>query len=253
MVEQRKPLSSNPWRRIGEGLLDHIFPRWCLSCGEAVQAEDEFAHVCRACARDLHRVHPPTCKTCGHPFYGMLAGPRSCAHCAGLDPCFAEGRTLFLMRGPGRELMHQLKYKKGFYVLRDLRRLVRQNPAYLEALRGAVLVPVPLHPKKLREREYNQSELIARALAHETGPTTVVAPLLQRVRWTDSQTRLSREARRRNMDNAFAIATGILLQPKRKHVVVDDVFTTGSTVNACCQVLHDAGIRQLAVATIGHG
>ncbi len=253
MVEQKKSAPATLWQRIGEGLLDHIFPRWCLSCGEAVQAQDEFAHVCRACARDLHRVHPPACKTCGHPFYGMLAGPRSCPHCAGLDPCFAEGRTLFLMRGPGREWMHQLKYKKGFYVLRDIRRLVRQDPAYLVALRGAVLVPVPLHPKKLREREYNQSELIARALACEAGSSTVVANLLQRVRWTESQTRLSREARRRNMDNAFAIAPGSLVQPARKHVVVDDVFTTGSTVNACCQVLHDAGIRQLAVATIGHG
>lgn len=242
-----------PWlQRVGDVLLDHIFPRWCLHCGEESKGSDLY-HLCRSCSRDLHLVRPPACRTCGHPFYGLLAGSRMCPHCDELDPAFAEGRTLFLMRGPGREMLHQLKYRNGFYVLRDLAILLRRNPDYLNALRGAVLVPVPLHPLKLREREYNQSLLIAKVLAREAGASTVVAELLRRTRWTDSQTRLSREARLLNMDDAFAIKPGALLDPSRKHVVVDDVFTTGSTVNACCQVLEDAGIKDLAVATVGHG
>jgi competence protein ComFC len=252
MMEKRNGVTPSLWRRIKEPLLDVIFPRWCANCGGEVQA-DGFAHLCSACARDLRSVYPPACKTCGHPFFGILAGPRSCPHCAGLNPCFEEGRTLFLMRGPGREWLHQLKYNKGFYVLRDLQRLLRERPDYLDFVRGAVLVPVPLHRKKLRQREYNQSLLIAQLIVAAAGAPTVVRELLQRAHWTESQTRLSREARYRNMQNVFQIAPGALLQASRIHIVVDDVFTTGATVNACAQTLQQAGIVTIKVATMGHG
>lgn len=183
----------------------------------------------------------------------MLAGPRACPHCAELDPVFEEGKALFLAKGPGRELVHELKYQSGFYILRDIERMARGAQNYLDYLSEAVLVPVPLHAVKLRERGYNQSERIAGALAKATEGRSRVEKLLVRTKFTQTQTRLNREARHRNVKNAFALAPDAVVIPEHQYILVDDVFTTGSTLNACAAVLRKAGAEYIKVATLGHG
>jgi ComF family protein len=113
-------------------------------------------------------------------------------------------------------------------------------------------VPVPLHHRKERERGFNQTRLIATAFAKAAGGTTVVSAL-QRVVDTATQTRLDREARRANLKNAFAMAPGRALTPGARIVLVDDIFTTGATLNACASVLRKAGFDNLDVATLAHG
>jgi ComF family protein len=116
-----------------------------------------------------------------------------------------------------------------------------------------VLVPVPLHPRKQRERGYNQSRLLADTFSRAAGGGTAVTELLRRVVDTPSQTRLDRRTRQSNLKNAFALVRGRPINPAQRLVLVDDVFTTGSTLNACAAALRRAGHLNLDVATFGHG
>lgn len=149
--------------------------------------------------------------------------------------------------------MHALKYHHGLHVLEDIAVIMAATPGYADYLRGAVLVPVPLHPRKLRERRYNQGLLLAQSCAQAAAGQAVVEELLTRVIDRESQTHYDREARRKNLKNAFALAPGVTISPAQRYVLVDDVFTTDSTLNACAAVLGRAGARHLDVVTFGHG
>ena len=231
---------------------DLLFPRNCLHCGDCIEGSP-YPHLCRACSQELHIIQAPACSTCGFPYWGQLAGPQSCPHCAELDPLFTEGKALFLAKGPGRSLLHDLKYQAGFYVLKDLSQMIADTAHYREYLTGGILIPVPLHPTKERERGYNQSLKIAELLALASGPTVTIADCLRRTQYTQTQTRLNRSQRHQNVKNAFALAPNTVLNPQNQYILVDDVFTTGSTLNACARVLLDHGAAQIKVATLGHG
>ena len=182
-----------------------------------------------------------------------MDGSRMCAKCEGLDPAFREGRTAVLFKGPARALVIELKYHKGLHVLQDMTEIFRQAPHVLELARDAVIVPVPLHPRKARERGYNQSVLLAETVARAAGGGSRVVPLLQRVIDTETQTAFDRRTRMANLKNAFALTPGAELNPALHYLLVDDVFTTGSTLNSCARTLRRAGALNLDVITFGHG
>ena len=191
--------------------------------------------------------------TSGHPFFGDLAENRGCEHCEALTPLFDQGKTAVLLQGAGRSLVHALKYHSGQHVLADISVAMRKTPGFPDYLRDAVLVPVPLHPKKLAKREFNQSRLLADCCATVAGGQTEVRELLQRVVNTVSQTHYDRAARQENLKNAFALAPGATINPAQRFILVDDVFTTGSTLNSCAAVLRRGGVLSLDVVTFGHG
>lgn len=233
-------------------LADVVFPPVCIHC-DGLCEHSSYRHICVRCAPLITRVGPPHCETCGHPFFGDVEGERMCPHCVGLHPAFREGRTVTLFKGPARDLIHALKYRGGLHVLADLERVIRSNPHVTEFIRGAVLVPVPLHPRKERERGYNQSHLLALTLARAVDGAATVAPVLRRVVDTQSQTAYDREERRTNLKNAFALVSGATITPAYHYILVDDVFTTGSTLNSCARELRRAGGLNLDVVTFGHG
>lgn len=239
-------------RHVLQTLLDLIFPRSCVHCRETVGETSPHRYLCHNCWQQIHFAQPPACTTCGYPFFGILAGPRKCPHCAELDPIFEQGKTLFLAKGPARAILHELKYRKGLYVLEDLSRMALRQEHFIRYLAGARLVPVPLHKDKLRERGYNQSLHLARMLA-QVVPGASLFDCLVRTRFTQTQTRLDRSARFQNMKNAFALAPRVHLNTKDIFILIDDVFTTGSTLNACAEALRQAGVERVKVATLGHG
>jgi ComF family protein len=247
----------NSWRELASGFGDVVFPPSCVHCRGLVETDEAdatgFRHLCARCAVQLEWVKPPHCSTCGHPFYGIVEGERQCPHCEGLDPAFREGRTAVLFKGPARSLVIELKYHRGLHVLADMREIFRRAPFIGELLRDAVLVPVPLHPRKERERGYNQAALLAEVLAHAVAGGTRVEPVLRRTLDTHSQTAFDRRTRLANLKNAFALAAGANLTPATHYVLVDDVFTTGSTLNSCARVLRRAGCLNIDVVTFGHG
>ena len=242
------PVLSRVWRDT----LDVVFPRSCVHCSGQVEG-GRLRHLCPACERTLHMVEGPHCSTCGHPFYGEMAGDRMCPHCEALVPQYEEGRTAVLLKGSARALVHALKYHQGLHVLEDIEQVMAGTPGYADYVRGAVLVPVPLHPRKLRERGYNQSKLLAECALRAAGGVGRIEGVLRRVVDTVSQTHFDRATRQENLKNAFALAPGAAINPGQRYLLVDDVFTTGSTLNACAAVLRRAGGRTLDVITFGHG
>lgn len=242
------------WTEWARGVQDVMFPPTCVQCrGLVERADPDLRHLCARCERTLDFVAPPFCSACGHPFYGELAGERLCPHCEGLAPAYREGRTAVLLKGAGRALVHELKYHGGVHVLRDMGEIFRRSAPVMELARDAVLVPVPLHPRKERERGYNQSRLLAEELARAAGGATRVQAGLRRVVDTATQTHHDRRTRRANLKNAFALAPGADFNPAQHLILVDDVFTTGSTLNSCAHVLRRAGGLNLDVITFGHG
>jgi competence protein ComFC len=243
---------SHSFTQLWRDKLDVLFPRSCVHCGGTVE-DGSYRHLCPACARLLHLVRPPHCTTCGHPYFGEIEENRLCPHCETLVPRFGSGKTAVLLQGAARSLVHALKYHQGLHVLEDITTAMKAAPGYADWLRGAVLVPVPLHSRKLRERGYNQSFLLAECCAQAAGGEAEVRELLRRTVDTQSQTHYDRETRQENLKNAFALATGATINPLQRYILVDDVFTTGSTLNSCAFALRRAGALTLDVVTFGHG
>jgi len=254
--------------RLVRGVSDVVFPPSCVHCRglvaqERVGARGEsavgvagpggFRHLCIKCVGQLDFVEPPHCTTCGSPFYGEVEGERSCPNCEGLHPAFREGRTAVLFKGPARALVIELKYHRGLHVLADMEEIFRRATHVRELARGAVVVPVPLHARKLRERGYNQAALLAEILARVAGGGARVEQALRRAEDTATQTAFDRRTRMANLKNAFALARGTTINPELHYVLVDDVFTTGSTLNSCARALRRAGGLNLDVITFGHG
>lgn len=231
--------------------LDVAFPNQCVGCGGVVGGSS-YAAICRSCQRALQLIVDPKCKTCGFPFFGETESKAHCAHCEHLQPEFGQGTSMALFRGPLRELIYALKYSNGFWALPDLRRLASEVEKLEEYVKGACLVPVPLHARKLRERGYNQSELIAKELV-SLYPRCGLENCLIRSLDTKSQTRFDRRQRVRNLKNAFSLRQNRAIDPAQRYIIVDDVFTTGSTVNACAAALRRSGAREVDVLTVGHG
>lgn len=248
-----------------QGLSEVVFPPLCVFCRRVVETPrwgatpagegvgPAFRHLCSRCVAQIDFVRPPHCTTCGHPFYGVVEGERMCVKCEGLEPAFREGRTAVLFKGPVRALIIELKYHRGLHVLADMTEIFRRAGHVRELARGAVLVPVPLHSRKARERGYNQAWLLARALAAAAGGGARVEALLRRAVDTKTQTAFDRRTRMANLKNAFALAPGGALNPALHYILVDDVFTTGSTLNSCALALRRAGALSLDVVTFGHG
>ncbi|MBC2594346.1 ComF family protein [Ruficoccus amylovorans] len=253
---QRSPLL----RTLVRTGLDLIFPRDCVVTGEPVEEDSPCRYLSRKGLEQVFFVKEPCCPTCGFPFFGELLASRVCPHCRELEPAFGRGRPLFLARDAGRVLVHELKYHRGRYLLPDIATLAAGSSGFCQHLAGAVLVPVPLYPRRERQRGYNQSRWLAEVFAgvagdfeQTPGERCQVADLLTRIRDTPSQTNFDRAQREVNMRGAFGLKPGSRPDVSRRHVLVDDVFTTGATLNACARVLRRAGVERLDVATLAHG
>ena len=220
--------------------------------GDAMEDSSRFCFISNAVNEQILYARAPCCARCGHPFYGEIEWGALCANCREQQAYFQAGKTLFLARGAGRTIIHQLKYNNARYLLDDMVTMLKHDRSYSQFLENSILVPVPLHPIRERKRGYNQARLIADVFARNICGATVV-PVLKRIQDTASQTQLSRQKRIANVKNAFAWDACKELSCERRHVLIDDVFTTGSTLNACAMVLNHWGIKHIDIATLAHG
>jgi ComF family protein len=207
--------------------------------------------VCRACWTDVRRVTPPACRGCGQPLPSwrtISVATERCASCRRRPPAFDCGAVACDYEGALRAIVHAFKYDGRRSLAGPLGRLLRE--AGQAVLDGAdAVVPVPLHPLKRLLRGFNQSADLARAL------DLPVQPVLSRRRHTRAQAGLTPAQRRRNVAGAFVLSrwprrVSPACIANRTVVLVDDVMTTGATLDACARVLKQAGAREVRILTL---
>jgi len=233
-------------RRAGETLLSLFYPPHCAACRRDTQAG---IWVCPDCLGEASAIHPPFCRQCSQPFDGEFLGEFTCGSCEGRHFHFDSAISAYSARGIIREFVHRFKYERQFYlrhVLADWMAAGLEDQR-IECQQVDALVPVPLHPTRERERQFNQAEVLARLLEVRSG--IPVLDSLTRTRYTTTQTRLDRDQRMENLRGAFSV-------PHSRDVIgrhlllIDDIFTTGSTVEECSRVLRQSGAASVRVLTV---
>jgi len=226
-----------PWRFWSRQFVwtavDLVFPPHCAGCGRPGQ------RFCAACRSQITRLQPPFCDGCGYPI--LLAG--LCERCAGSGDSLnsLEGvRSAAYFEGPLRKAIHRLKYYRDGILADSLAEwLLDAGP---EAPASSLVVAVPLAPERLAARGYNQAGLLARTYAELRGLRLAPRGAV-RVRHTETQVGLSAKERRSNVAGAFAGEPRIVAG--QAIILVDDVCTTGATLEACAEALRAAGAAQV--------
>jgi len=224
-------------RAMLQALLDLLFPRRCVNCGVVGE------WLCPSCLTQIPLIEFPVCPHCGRP----MRREQLCSTCRDHSLQIDGIRSVAYFEGPLREAVHHLKYRGMRAIAEPLGALMahywREHP-----LPAEVIVPVPLHPSRQRERGYNQAALLARHLGAEIG-LPVHEGCLIRERATAPQVELTAEERRKNVQDAFRCLDGSLAG--KRVLLVDDVCTTGSTLEACAVALRQGGVRSVWALTLG--
>lgn len=231
--------------RLTEMGLDLLFPRRCPLCGRI--AED----ICPDCRGKIHYVRQPFCFRCGRP---LTEKEREyCTSCQTHPAPFTAGRALCVYEGAVRESLHAVKYQNRREYLDVYARLMarRLGPAF-QKWQVDMLVPIPMYPSAKRARGYNQAELLADRLGEELG--LPVCRMLQKIRKTADQKELDYRERRENLRGAFALSKKALKDPGARRgqsvLLVDDIYTTGSTISEAAKTLRREGIGRVYFATV---
>lgn len=222
-------------------MLSFMYPPRCVSCG-AIRREV----LCSSCLCLISRLYPPLCDRCSSPIQGEY-----CARCSNLSLFFDKGAAYGTYEGVLRHAILNLKYRRWLRAVEPLSAMLIEafQSEWNTTLQTAeCVVPVPIHPRRLAERSFNQSEQIAWPLCQATG-IPLLRDVLQRILFTRPQVGLSGTKRWENVQNAFKVSEPE--QVRGRHVLlIDDVMTTGGTLNACAQALKEAGAVHVSVLTL---
>ena len=231
--------------------LRFFYPDTCqLCCSESATASE--GYVGAHCWQGVRFIQRPFCECCGLPYEGEITTRFECANCREMELHFQCARAAVIAGHLVLDVIHRYKYQRALWFepfLADL--LVRAARPAMAKEHWDMIVPVPLHPLKKREREFNQAERLAARLSEAT-EVPVYTRELRRVETTRTQTLLTRVQRAANVRHAFAVRAGCQLDGRRV-ILVDDVLTTGATTSACARALRNAGARVVQVWTVARG
>lgn len=223
-----------------------LFPRTCFCCGRDIPRSNP-ALLCRDCSKKLEPADGLVCRRCGLP---LKNGGAYCFNCRGGKAAKYKCsfiRSSLVFNAPSRALIHSFKYEKYIDIAKFFAALMyktyKENPPYFEA---EFMTPVPIHFRRLRKRGFNQALLLAKELSVHNG--LEVKDILIRTRKTKSQTSLGRNARKENIKDAFALKAGAEVKG-RAFILIDDVCTTGATLEECARVLKRYGAREVLALT----
>ncbi|MFQ5586871.1 MAG: double zinc ribbon domain-containing protein [Thermodesulfobacteriota bacterium] len=226
--------------RILKSLLDLFFPPSCPICEEGRNDG-----ICPSCMAGVRLIRSPLCSLCGLPFSSPVSLDHLCGDCMKHRKAFSVARSAGTYEGKLLEAIHLLKYKGKTAIARPLGALLAH---VIDGRSYDIITPVPLHRKRLRERGFNQSLLLARGVAKRL-KVPVDYLNLKRIRATTPQINLSGNERRVNVRKAFEVGNGVVFSGKRV-LLIDDVYTTGATVSECSKALEKAGAREIGVLTL---
>ena len=216
--------------------IDLLYPPRCLLCRTFIAS----GSLCGTCFSSFRKLVTPVCPICGGPFLNGIQEDHVCEECLRKRPYFNSAASPYLYDGRIMDAIHQFKYQGKPHMAKALGPLLASfGREWLSGLSGLLIMPVPLHPKRLRQRGYNQSLLLARHVSAGMRASLDFMSL-RRTKDTKVQTGLKKEERRRNVRRAFEIADRKAVKGKTV-LLVDDVATTGSTLNECARALRKAG------------
>jgi ComF family protein len=222
-----------------------VFPSSCLACKRRLTL-DRLPLFCDDCLTRIPFIRSPRCPCCGLPLAG--GEDHTCGICLTKPYSFSLARAAVLYQPPFAPLISALKFTGQMTALASLGRLAVASPGFRELSDPDLILPVPLHAQRLRQRGFNQSLLLARCCF--PGSRRIIDPaVLIKIRPTVPQTQLSGTERRRNISGSFSVKQPHKVKNK-KILLVDDVFTTGSTVNECAGTLRRAGAERVEIFTL---
>lgn len=234
--------------------MDLIYPPRCSICEKFLwknRAEKDQQELlfCKSCFDGFSEISSPFCPICGRPFASEVDEDHLCEDCLRKRPHYDAMRAPYLYEGGIMEAIHQFKYAGRSHLAKSLGLLLTSfAKTWLDKTNGSLMMPVPLHPRRLRERDFNQSLLLARHAA-----PLLEAELdflsLRRIRYTQPQTGLKSDERRKNVRKAFQIVDREVVKG-RTILLVDDVATTGNTLNECARTLKRAGAGEVFCLTL---
>jgi ComF family protein len=230
-------------------LLSLIYPPCCEGCGAGVEHP---SYLCEKCAAGAVRIEAPFCEVCSEPFRGAISGPFTCANCAGRQFHFTCAVAPYRSEGVVRDFIHRFKYFREFQLRHPLAAWAAEalDDGRIRQQRADALVPVPLFVARQRNREFNQAAVLARLVGKRGG--IPVSDCLLRTRNTTSQVTYDRKMRMENLRNAFRMRHSMDVRG-RHLILVDDVLTTGSTLDECASVLLKGGAASVRAITVARG
>jgi ComF family protein len=235
-------------------VVDWLYPPRCRACAGRILGRDA-EYFCRRCWEQILLVCHPLCNRCGRPFPDAAGEDHTCAVCLSREPQFVAARAWAcypreeLEEHPLRRVVQKFKYGRKVSLGKPLGQLMARGcREFLNGFQADLIVPVPLHRKRLRWRGFNQSLVLARQIgrAYDIPADPFV---LRRDHETAPQTQLDEDARRRNVRGAFALNPDRSVDSKSV-LLVDDVYTSGATVNECSRILKRNGAKQVFVLTL---
>lgn len=228
-------------------LLDILFPERCLGCGTCLADRQPLA-FCRFCMADVLFLKPPYCISCGKPFDKAAGDSHYCGRCLNKPNQYKLARAAVKYRAPVAKAVQEFKYGGKTSGLATFANLMHQYLQSNPMPAVDIILPVPLHKKRLQQRGFNQALVLARKFFPQDRKS-IESLVLKRHAWTQPQTGLDRTARKRNVKNAFAVSQPNKIKGK-KVLLVDDVYTTGATVNECVRILKITGAKEIYVLTL---
>ncbi len=235
--------------RLLHRVLHTLLPMNCMSCGEGL-FDHPVPYICQSCWETISIVPGPKCPCCNLPFSSPSTLTHSpghlCGQCRLRPPAYTQACTPYAYHGVLKDAISQFKYHGKVRLAKPLAQIMASAWDLPQDIDG--IIAVPLHPTRLREREYNQSLLLAERLSHHLG-VPVLWNVLIRTQHTVPQTTLKRSARLKNLRKSFAVIAPNEISGK-KVLLVDDVFTTGTTINECAKTLRRAGTEIVYVQTL---
>ncbi|MCK5286929.1 MAG: ComF family protein [Thermodesulfovibrionia bacterium] len=220
-----------------------LFPEVCPVCRQPSTCH-KTAPICRDCWEGIAPYRGPLCRTCGKPLVSEES--INCGDCLKEEPAFTWARSYGLYEGTLRVAVNLFKY----YRIKRLSLPLSEMVCKITIPRADVIIPVPLFKKKIRQREFNQSALLAKHFSDNTG-AALILNCISRDKETMPQVGLNARERRKNVRNAFRITNEHLIEDKNV-ILVDDVFTTGATMRECSKMLKKAGAGNIYGVTIAH-
>jgi ComF family protein len=236
-------------RFIIERLFQFLLPTQCHCCEKFLDEGQQ--GICSDCLSEIHWIEPPFCSVCGTPFVSGEVRSHPCSSCLTKRKYFTMARALGAHNGSLQEAIHRWKYQGKATLTPFLGQWMTEGLyRYWDPKLFDLLIPVPLHKQRLRERGFNQALLLVKELSHRTG-IPYRKRVLQKVRPTIPQVNLSGVEREKGVRGSFQIVGKEGLEGKTI-LLVDDVYTTGATVNECSKVLLAGGAERVDVLTLAH-